>query len=76
MAGLKGPSKNNFGNSGLAFCPLASLLAPYRPTGRVCSSLAPRQRAKFLRHNHRIYLFTVPKNERKVVSFVQIAKAN
>ena len=62
MAGLKGPSKNNFGNSGLAFCPLASLLAPYRPTGRVCSSLAPRQRAKFLRHNHRIYFCTVPKS--------------
>ena len=25
----KGPCKNKFGNSGLAFCPLASLLAPY-----------------------------------------------
>ena len=61
-------SQNNFGNSGLAFCPLASLLAPDRPTGRVCSSLAPRQRAKFLRLNHRIYFCTVPKELSRGVS--------
>jgi len=37
---LKGSSQNNFAHSGLVFWPLASLLAPYRPMGRVCSSLA------------------------------------
>jgi hypothetical protein len=35
-----GSSQNNFAHSGLVFWPLASLLAPYRPMGRVCSSLA------------------------------------
>jgi len=58
---LKGPCKNNFGVSGLIFWPLASWLAPYRPTGGVCSSLAPRQRPKSLRHKHRIYFCTIPK---------------
>ena len=55
-----GSCKNNFRYSGLAFCPPASLLPPYRPTGRVCSSLAPRPRPKFLRHNHRIYFCASP----------------
>jgi len=57
----KGPGKNNSGLAGLIFWPPASWLAPCRPAGGVCSSLAPRQRPNSLCHQHRIYFCTVPR---------------